>query len=129
MSVQVRIAWVDAHEGLGYSNRNREVSDQRTGRFEGRRSKPLRGARFLPERAAGTFGLALRLKFCYSMRVVTSLVAPWWRRCEAPNPGRGDLMKVRPSVKKMCDDCKVIRREGVVRVICKKNPKHKQRQG
>jgi large subunit ribosomal protein L36 len=29
----------------------------------------------------------------------------------------------------MCDDCKVIRREGVVRVICKKNPKHKQRQG
>jgi large subunit ribosomal protein L36 len=38
-------------------------------------------------------------------------------------------MKVRPSVKKMCDDCKIIRREGVVRVICKKNPKHKQRQG
>lgn len=38
-------------------------------------------------------------------------------------------MKVQPSVKKMCDDCKVIRREGVVRVICKKNPKHKQRQG
>jgi large subunit ribosomal protein L36 len=29
----------------------------------------------------------------------------------------------------MCDDCRVIRREGVVRVICKKNPKHKQRQG
>jgi large subunit ribosomal protein L36 len=29
----------------------------------------------------------------------------------------------------MCDDCKIIRREGVVRVICKKNPKHKQRQG
>ena len=46
-----------------------------------------------------------------------------------PGPGREDLMKVRPSVKKMCDDCKVIRREGVVRVICKKNPKHKQRQG
>jgi len=38
-------------------------------------------------------------------------------------------MKVRPSVKKMCDDCKIIRREGVVRVICSKNPKHKQRQG
>jgi len=44
-------------------------------------------------------------------------------------PGRERLMKVRPSVKKMCDDCKIIRREGVVRVICKKNPKHKQRQG
>ena len=37
-------------------------------------------------------------------------------------------MKVRPSVKKMCDKCKIVRREGVVRVLCK-NPKHKQRQG
>jgi large subunit ribosomal protein L36 len=37
-------------------------------------------------------------------------------------------MKVRASVKKMCDKCKVINREGVVRVICT-NPKHKQRQG
>lgn len=38
-------------------------------------------------------------------------------------------MKVRASVKKICNDCKIIRRRGVVRVICKKNPKHKQRQG
>jgi large subunit ribosomal protein L36 len=38
-------------------------------------------------------------------------------------------MKVRPSVKKMCPNCKVIKRSGVVRVICSKNPKHKQRQG
>ncbi len=38
-------------------------------------------------------------------------------------------MKVRASVKKMCKDCKVIRRKGVVRVICSKDPKHKQRQG
>ena len=37
-------------------------------------------------------------------------------------------MKVRPSVKNMCDNCKIIRRRGVVRVICS-NPKHKQRQG
>lgn len=37
-------------------------------------------------------------------------------------------MKVRSSVKKICDKCKVIRRKGVVRVICS-NPKHKQRQG
>ena len=38
-------------------------------------------------------------------------------------------MKVRPSIKKMCEHCKIVLREGVVRVICKKNPKHKQRQG
>ena len=37
-------------------------------------------------------------------------------------------MKVRPSVKKMCDKCKVIRRHGSVRVICD-DPRHKQRQG
>ncbi|MGC8594081.1 MAG: 50S ribosomal protein L36 [Candidatus Kryptoniota bacterium] len=38
-------------------------------------------------------------------------------------------MKVRASVRKLCDSCKIIKRKGVVRVICKKNPKHKQRQG
>ncbi|AZI42625.1 50S ribosomal protein L36 [Deinococcus radiomollis] len=37
-------------------------------------------------------------------------------------------MKVRSSVKKMCDKCKVIRRHGRVIVICE-NVKHKQRQG
>ncbi|MCG2633981.1 MAG: 50S ribosomal protein L36 [Gammaproteobacteria bacterium] len=37
-------------------------------------------------------------------------------------------MKVRASVKKMCRSCKVVRRKGVVRVICT-DPKHKQRQG
>jgi len=38
-------------------------------------------------------------------------------------------MKVRTSVKTMCKDCRTIKRSGVVRVICKKNPMHKQRQG
>ena len=37
-------------------------------------------------------------------------------------------MKVRPSVKKMCDKCRVIKRHGRIMVICS-NPKHKQRQG
>ncbi len=37
-------------------------------------------------------------------------------------------MKVRASVKKICENCKVIRRKGRVAVICE-NPKHKQRQG
>lgn len=37
-------------------------------------------------------------------------------------------MKVRPSVKKICDKCKLVRRKGVVRVLCE-NPRHKQRQG
>ena len=37
-------------------------------------------------------------------------------------------MKVRASVKKMCRNCKIVKREGVVRVLCS-DPKHKQRQG
>jgi large subunit ribosomal protein L36 len=37
-------------------------------------------------------------------------------------------MKVRASVKRICAKCKLIRRRGVLRVICV-NPKHKQRQG
>lgn len=42
--------------------------------------------------------------------------------------GRRCLMKVRASVKKICTLCKVIKRHGVLRVICK-DPNHKQRQG
>jgi large subunit ribosomal protein L36 len=38
------------------------------------------------------------------------------------------IMKVRPSVKPMCEKCKIIRRHGVVLVICQ-NKRHKQRQG
>jgi large subunit ribosomal protein L36 len=37
-------------------------------------------------------------------------------------------MKVLASVKKICRNCKIIRRNGVVRVICT-DPRHKQRQG
>ena len=37
-------------------------------------------------------------------------------------------MKVRSSVRRICENCRIIRRKGVVRVICT-NPLHKQRQG
>ena len=37
-------------------------------------------------------------------------------------------MKVRSSVRKMCNNCKFVRRKGRLYVICS-NPKHKQRQG
>ncbi len=36
-------------------------------------------------------------------------------------------MKVRASVKPMCEKCRTISRHGIIRVICE-NPKHKQRQ-
>ena len=37
-------------------------------------------------------------------------------------------MKVRFSVKLMCEKCRIVRRNRVIRVICT-NPRHKQRQG
>jgi ribosomal protein L36, bacterial type len=45
-------------------------------------------------------------------------------------PSSGELdVKVRSSVKPICEHCKVIKRQGVTRIICKRNPKHKQKQG
>ena len=37
-------------------------------------------------------------------------------------------MKVKPSVKPICEKCKVNKSKGRVMIICA-NPKHKQRQG
>ncbi len=37
-------------------------------------------------------------------------------------------MKVRASVKRICDSCRVIKRHGKIMVICS-NPRHKQVQG
>ncbi len=47
-----------------------------------------------------------------------------------PRPGGAgeNTMKVRSSVRRMCEKCKLIRRKGVVRIICS-DPRHKQRQG
>ena len=41
---------------------------------------------------------------------------------------RSETMKVRSSVKPICEKCKIIKRKGNIMIICE-NPKHKQRQG
>ncbi len=38
-------------------------------------------------------------------------------------------MKVQASVKKICRECKIVRRRNRVMVICSRNKRHKQRQG
>ncbi|KAI0692773.1 ribosomal protein L36-domain-containing protein [Cytidiella melzeri] len=48
---------------------------------------------------------------------------------QASTPPLARGMKVRASVKRMCDGCSVVKRKGRVYIICSKNPKHKQRQG
>ncbi|PPC91426.1 MAG: 50S ribosomal protein L36 [Methylobacter sp.] len=37
-------------------------------------------------------------------------------------------MKVRASIKKICRKCKIVKRNGIVRVICE-DGRHKQKQG
>ncbi len=51
-----------------------------------------------------------------------------WGARESCSRYESGAMKVRASVKPMCEKCKVIRRNGAVLVICQ-NPRHKQRQG
>jgi large subunit ribosomal protein L36 len=38
-------------------------------------------------------------------------------------------MKVKASLKARCEACKIVRRKGILRIICDKNPRHKQKQG
>ena len=52
---------------------------------------------------------------------------PVWGPAPCP-PSLSVAMKVKASVKRICDKCKVVRRRGVVYVVCS-NPRHKQRQG
>lgn len=58
---------------------------------------------------------AIRVQFAYQPEFLLGRV---WNRA----------MKVKASVKRVCDKCKIVRRRGVVRVVCS-NPRHKQRQG
>ena len=56
-----------------------------------------------------------------------------WQRVESLGEIRvkkeEKTMKVRASVKPICDKCRVIKRDGKVMVICPKSAKHKQTQG
>jgi large subunit ribosomal protein L36 len=49
---------------------------------------------------------------------------------DTPTPPKEEkfAVKVKPSVKKICSKCRIIRRHGRVMVICS-DPRHKQRQG
>ena len=40
-----------------------------------------------------------------------------------------NTMKVKASIKKRSEDCKIVKRKGRLYIICKKNPKFKMRQG
>jgi large subunit ribosomal protein L36 len=51
------------------------------------------------------------------------------RRKHRPPAKNKKTMKVKTSIKKRSEDCKIVKRKGKLYVICKKNPKFKMRQG
>ena len=65
-------------------------------------------------------------------RLTQSQAVPFYHHVSTtpPLPGITPLlsrsMKVRSSVKIMCDGCSVVRRKGRVYILCTKNPRHKQ---
>jgi large subunit ribosomal protein L36 len=64
----------------------------------------------------------------YTQAFPTNSIRPGGIFAPSPVAAQGVGMKVRASVKRVCDKCKVVRRRGVVYVVCS-NPRHKQRQG
>jgi large subunit ribosomal protein L36 len=52
-----------------------------------------------------------------------------YARATARNLAGSKFMKVHASVKPRCEYCRVIKRKGTIRVICSRQPRHKQRQG
>ena len=82
-----------------------------------------RGARLPPGRPRRA-GLSRAAASLARRRGAVSWALRWSSSRYVPN----GAMKVRASVKPMCEKCKIIRRGGAVLVICQ-NPRHKQRQG
>ena len=73
----------------------------------------------------------LQSGYCFVIIPVDSVMRGFCalRRREDHYKAKGvSIMKVRSSVKPMCEKCKVIKRKGRIMIICE-NPKHKQRQG
>ena len=107
--------------------------------LEGTVVEPLPNAMFRVELENGHKVLAHisgKMRMHY-IRILPGRSRPGRAHSVRPDPGSNHLplqvesrsvVKVRPSVKKICEKCKVIRRHGRVQVICE-NPRHKQRQG
>jgi len=67
------------------------------------------------------------LKVCLAKPYTKSLQLYSATAATTATTGLG-VMKVRASVKRICEKCKIVRRKGRVYVVCS-NPRHKQRQG
>ena len=75
-----------------------------------------------------TFFVEMCNKKCLVFRILYFKTQLYERQENTRCERRIFTMKVRSSVKPICEKCKIIKRKGSIRVICE-NPKHKQRQG
>ncbi|KAJ4271597.1 hypothetical protein NW762_000301 [Fusarium torreyae] len=100
------------------------------------RALSLSARSLTPSNALGAFAT----RTAWSMGAVPSLFASPSTTPISRAVGNGLMqqtrgMKVHSSVKKRCEHCKVVRRKagkrhnGYLYIICKANPRHKQRQG
>jgi large subunit ribosomal protein L36 len=80
---------------------------------------------FDPRGRFAVFGRNSYSSLVRGARVATIVVSKIFALCGREGDG---VMKVRSSVKRICENCKIVRRHGRVYVICS-NPRHKQRQG
>ena len=93
-------------------------------------SPKLRGCRPVTTLSSATSPRVCDL-FFWEKQVKSYVFPLCWHQLSMPadsRTGRRLRMKVNASVKKMCRKCKIIKRKGIVRVICE-DPRHKQRQG
>ena len=67
-------------------------------------------------------------RFPETCKKVLAILSGWCYNIKWTFAKGGIVVKVRSSVKPICEKCKIIKRKGSIRVICE-NPKHKQRQG
>jgi large subunit ribosomal protein L36 len=67
-------------------------------------------------------------RIAYGLMMTTGLPTRGPALMEISLRSESRAMKVRSSVKRICENCKIVRRQGKVYVICT-NPRHKQRQG
>ena len=75
---------------------------------------------------ASTRPIVLRLRPTPASTPTLHAHHPQHLGCAHSTPTLARGMKVRASVKRMCDGCSVVKRKGRVYIICSKNPKHKQ---
>ena len=77
----------------------------------------------------GAWPLPARRRVLGAVEIASFGLPPALARDHTKRSERVSIMKVRASVKRVCENCKIVRRKGKTYVICSANPRHKQRQG